>query len=193
MGPVLKTRNPIRLRNWALPVHFKNIRLFTNMTVLENILVGHHSRMHSGILASVIHTGAQKKEEEAARAKSMELLEFLGLGNDAERMASELPYGKQRKLEIARAMSTDPRLILLDEPAAGMNDSETEELGRLIQGIRSRFHMTIILIEHDMNLMMHLCDRIVVVNFGEKLAEGIPKEIQENKAVIEAYLGKGDD
>ncbi|HAT56542.1 MAG TPA: high-affinity branched-chain amino acid ABC transporter ATP-binding protein LivG [Veillonellaceae bacterium] len=192
-GASIENKKPYQITQLGIARTFQNIRLFTNMTVLENILVGHHSRMHSGILASVIHTGAQKKEEEAARAKSMELLEFLGLGNDAERMASELPYGKQRKLEIARAMSTDPRLILLDEPAAGMNDSETEELGRLIQGIRSRFHMTIILIEHDMNLMMHLCDRIVVVNFGEKLAEGIPKEIQENKAVIEAYLGKGDD
>ncbi len=192
-GASIENKKPYQITQLGIARTFQNIRLFTNMTVLENILVGHHSQMHSGILASVIHTGAQKKEEEAARAKSMELLEFLGLGNDAERMASELPYGKQRKLEIARAMSTDPRLILLDEPAAGMNDSETEELGRLIQGIRSRFHMTIILIEHDMNLMMHLCDRIVVVNFGETLAEGVPKEIQENKAVIEAYLGKGDD
>ena len=169
---------------------FQNIRLFTDMTALDNVKVGMHNNIKCSFFESLLHLPSYKKSEEKANARAMELLDFMGLAEFADVKAGSLPYGVQRRLEIVRALASNPSIILLDEPAAGMNPSETAELMHQIRRIRDTFHIAIFLIEHDMNLVMNVCEAIAVVNYGRIIAKGTPDEIRSNPAVIEAYLGK---
>jgi len=167
---------------------FQNIRLFQNLTVLENILIGFHLHTKSHIGNILLKTKSQQHEEKLLVEKAKKLLDYVGIRQSADLLASNLPYGEQRKLEIARALAAKPKLLLLDEPAAGMNPKETRELLQLIEKIR-KSGITVILIEHDMKLVMNISDRIIVLDYGKKIAEGLPSEIKNNKRVIEAYLG----
>ena len=169
---------------------FQNIRLFTDMTALDNVKVGMHNNIKCSFIESLLHLPSFKRSEKKANARAMELLDFMGLAEFADVKAGSLPYGVQRRLEIVRALASNPSIILLDEPAAGMNPSETAELMHQIRRIRDTFHIAIFLIEHDMNLVMNVCEAIAVVNYGRIIAKGTPEEIRSNPAVIEAYLGK---
>jgi branched-chain amino acid transport system ATP-binding protein len=171
---------------------FQNIRLFANMTALENVMVGRYCRTSSGALTSVLRGPKFRREEAATRARAQELLEFVGLGRSTEHLARNMPYGDQRRLEIARALATDPKLILLDEPTAGMNPQETQQASDLIFKIRDS-GLSVVVIEHDMRFIFNLCDRVLCLVRGEALIEGTPAEVQSDPRVIEAYIGTGED
>ncbi len=182
---------PHKIVSLGIARTFQTIRLFQEMTVLENVLAGCHCRMKSGLLPSMFHTPKQRREEAKALERAMGELHFVGLAEQYDNYAKNLSYGNQRLLEIARALASNPRLIILDEPAGGMNDQETLELVKLVYEIRKR-GISILLIEHDMNLVMQVCEKLVVLEYGAVIAEGVPEEIKKNPLVIEAYLGAED-
>ncbi|MCF7927769.1 MAG: ABC transporter ATP-binding protein [Spirochaetales bacterium] len=189
----IQGKRPNVVTNYGLARTFQNIRLFQNLTVLENVMIGRHTRMKAGILGAVLRNKATKEEEERVIYESYEYLKKLHLEQHVNELAKNLPYGAQRRLEIARAMATEPFLLLLDEPAAGMNPQETRELDNLIVKIRDTEKITILLIEHDMNLVMSLSERIYVMDYGKLIAQGTPEEIKHHPEVIKAYLGEEVD
>ena len=186
----IKGLQPYQINSRGIARTYQNINLFYTLSVLDNVKIGRHSRIQSGLVSNILRTPAQKREEQEIIGTSMELLRFVGLEDTCGDMSKNLSYGDQRRLEIARALAGDPKLLLLDEPAAGMNSKEKMDLTDLIHRINDR-GITILLVEHDMKLVMNITHEITVINFGKKIAQGTPKEIQENPEVIAAYLGGG--
>ena len=184
---------PDRIAAAGIARTFQNIRLFKALTVLDNVVIAQHLRLTASWVGAVLRSPRYRKENAQMYARAKELLTYMGLWEVRDEIASSLPYGMQRKLEIARALATQPVLLLLDEPAAGMNPAESAELTELIRGIRDKFHLTVLLIEHHIDVVMDISDRIYVLNYGSLIAEGTPDEIQQNEDVIHAYLGGDDD
>ena len=189
-GVCLNGKTPVEINKLGIARTFQNIRLFGKMSVLDNVRLGLGNSIRYSFAEACLHVGRFRKCEKEVTEKAIELLKVFDLDGQRDLLASNLPYGKQRKLEIARAMATDPKLLLLDEPAAGMNPNETEELMETIEVVRKRFGVTVLLIEHDMKLVSGICEYLYVLNFGRLLAEGTPKEVLSNPEVVKAYLGE---
>jgi len=191
LGEKIQGLKPYNITKKKIARTFQNIRLFSKLTVLDNVKVSFNYRINYSLFDSIFRTPKFRKTEAEIIEKSVELLKVFSLDTKKDELASNLPYGEQRKLEIVRALAAEPSLLLLDEPAAGMNPQETVELMELINWIKDKFHISILLIEHDMKLVMGICDKIAVLDYGKKIAEGTPEEIKNNPRVIEAYLGEG--